>query len=299
MFDTRTSLRCGSRQLYLDRPQVMGVLNLTPDSFSDGGQYDGLDAALAHARQMLAEGASVIDVGGESTRPGASAVSAADEIARIVPVIQQLAASSDAVVSVDTFKPEVMAAAIAAGVHMVNDIQALQQPGALEVVAGSQVAVVLMHAVGGPYQAGTAADYADVVEQVHGFLAQRVLACEFSGIDRQRLVLDPGYGFNKDSAQNFQLLAGQGALRGLGLPLLAGLSRKRCIGEATGRERAAERVHGSLAAHLVAVQNGAAIVRVHDVAATVDGLRVWERIAAAAPRPSVPDSAKPAWPDGF
>lgn len=299
MFDTRTSLRCGSRQLYLDRPQVMGVLNLTPDSFSDGGQYDGLDAALAHAWQMLAEGASIIDVGGESTRPGASAVSAADEIARIVPVIQQLAASSDAVVSVDTFKPEVMAAAIAAGVHMVNDIQALQQPGALEVVAGSQVAVVLMHAVGGPYQAGTAADYADVVEQVHGFLAQRVLACEFSGIDRQRLVLDPGYGFNKDSAQNFQLLAGQGALRGLGLPLLAGLSRKRCIGEATGRGQAAERVHGSLAAHLVAVQNGAAIVRVHDVAATVDGLRVWERIAAAASRPSVPDSAKPAWPDGF
>lgn len=299
MFDTRTSLRCGSRQLYLDRPQVMGVLNLTPDSFSDGGQYDGLEAALAHARQMLAEGASIIDVGGESTRPGASAVSAADEIARIVPVIQQLAASSDAVVSVDTFKPEVMAAAIAAGVHMVNDIQALQQPGALEVVAGSQVAVVLMHAAGGPYQAGTAADYADVVEQVHGFLAQRVLACEFCGIDRQRLVLDPGYGFNKDSAQNFQLLAGQGALRGLGLPLLAGLSRKRCIGEATGREQAAERVHGSLVAHLVAVQNGAAIVRVHDVAATVDGLRVWERIAAATPRPSVPDSAKPAWPDGF
>ena len=299
MFDTRASLRCGSRQLYLDRPQVMGVLNLTPDSFSDGGQYDGLEAALAHARQMLAEGASIIDVGGESTRPGASAVSADDEIARVVPVIQQLAASSDAVVSVDTFKPEVMAAAIAAGVHMVNDIQALQQPGALEVVAGSQVAVVLMHAVGGPYQAGSAADYADVVEQVHGFLAQRVLACEFSGIDRQRLVLDPGYGFNKDSAQNFQLLAGQGALRRLGLPLLAGLSRKRCIGEATGRGQAAERVHGSLAAHLVAVQNGAAIVRVHDVAATVDGLRVWERIAAAAPRASVPDSAKPAWPDEF
>lgn len=299
MFDTRASLRCGSRQLYLDRPQVMGVLNLTPDSFSDGGQYDGLEAALAHARQMLAEGASIIDVGGESTRPGASAVSADDEIARVVPVIQQLAASSDAVVSVDTFKPEVMAAAIAAGAHMINDIQALQQPGALEVVAGSEVAVVLMHAVGGPYDAGQPADYADVVEQVHGFLAQRVLACEFSGIDRQRLVLDPGYGFNKDSVQNFQLLAGQGALRRLGLPLLAGLSRKRCIGEATGRGQAAERVHGSLAAHLVAVQNGAAIVRVHDVAATVDGLRVWERIAAAAPRTSVPDSAKPAWPDEF
>ena len=299
MFDTRPGLRCAGRTLYLDRPQVMGILNLTPDSFSDGGRHQGVEPALAHARQLLAEGATIIDVGGESTRPGATPVSVEEEIGRIVPVIERLVAERDAVVSVDTFKPEVMAAAIAAGAHMINDIQALQQPGALDVVAASDVAVVLMHAVGGPYQAGDAADYADVVEQVHGFLAQRVLSCEFSGIDRQRLVLDPGYGFNKDATQNFQLLAGQGALRRLGLPLLAGLSRKRCIGEATGRTLAAERVYGSLAAHLVAVQNGAAIVRVHDVAATVDGLHVWERIAAAAPRASVPDSAKPVWPDEF
>lgn len=299
MFDTRPSLRCAGRRLYLDRPQVMGILNLTPDSFSDGGRHQGVEAALGHARQMLAEGATIIDVGGESTRPGATPVSVAEEIGRVMPVIERLVAELDAVVSVDTFKPEVMAAAIAAGAHMINDIQALQQPGALEVVAASEAAVVLMHAVGGPYQAGQPADYADVVEQVHGFLAQRVLACEFSGIDRARLVLDPGYGFNKDTAQNFQLLAGQGSLRRMGLPLLAGLSRKRCIAEVTGRQPPAERLAGSLAAHVLAVQGGAAIVRVHDVAATVDALRVFERMAAVVPPRSVPNPAGPVWPDEY
>jgi len=292
MFDVRPYLRCGKRQLYLDSPQVMGVLNLTPDSFSDGGRYPGVEQALARAASMVAEGAAIIDVGGESTRPGASPVAACDEIDRIVPVVQRLVAELDAVISVDTFKPEVMAAALAAGAHMINDIQALQQPGAMEVVSASEAAVVLMHAVGGPYEAGQAHDYADVGEHVHGFLAQRVLACEFSGIARERLVVDPGYGFNKDTAQNFQLLAGQDSLGRLGLPLLAGLSRKRCIAEATGREVPAERVHGSLAAHLLAVQRGAVIVRVHDVAATVDALQVWQRVAAVPLRGSVPNSAK-------
>lgn len=297
MFDTRRVLRCGSRTLLLDQPQVMGILNVTPDSFSDGGAHAGVEAALAHARQMLADGAGIIDVGGESTRPGAAPVSAAQEIARVVPVVQRLVAELDVVVSVDTFKPEVMAAVLAAGAHMINDIQALQQPGAMDVLAESQAAVVLMHAVGGPYDAGQAADYADVVAQVHGFLAQRVLACEFSGISRDRLLLDPGYGFNKDAEANFTLLARQQSLSGLGLPLLAGLSRKRCIGQACGRELAQERMAGSLAAHLVAVQNGAVIVRSHDVAATVDGLRVWQRIAAVPAPRNVQDSANSLWPD--
>ncbi|KRG59703.1 dihydropteroate synthase [Stenotrophomonas koreensis] len=297
MFDTRPSLRCAGRRLYLDQPQVMGVLNVTPDSFSDGGLHLDPAQALVHARAMLEQGASIIDVGGESTRPGATAVSESEEIDRIAAVIERLAAELDVVVSVDTFKPAVMRAAIAAGAHMINDIQALQQPGALEVVAGSDVAVVLMHAVGGPYQAGSSVEYTDVVEQVRSFLAQRVLACEFSGIARERLVLDPGYGFNKDSTQNFQLLARQQALCGLGLPLLAGLSRKRCIAEATGREIAAERVAGSVAAHLIAVQQGAQIVRVHDVAATVDALKVWQRVAALRPPADMPESARPAWPD--
>ena len=297
MFDTRPSLRCAGRLLHLDRPQVMGVLNVTPDSFSDGGAHALPGQALVHGLAMVAQGAAIIDVGGESTRPGASPVSVEEEIARVVPVISALVAQCDAVISVDTFKPEVMAAAIAAGAHMVNDIQALQQPGALELVAASEVAVVLMHAVGGPYQAGQGGDYADVTEAVRGFLAQRVLACEFSGIARQRLLLDPGYGFNKDAVQNFQLLARQQELCSLGLPLLAGLSRKRCIGEATGRQDASERVAGSLAAHVLAVEHGAAVVRTHDVAATVDALAVWQQVNAVAARRVVQEPAKPLWPD--
>ena len=297
MFDTAPVLECGGRLLRLDRPQVMGILNVTPDSFSDGGSHAGVEAACAAARQMVADGAAIIDVGGESTRPGATPVSEEVEIARIVPVVERLVAELDVVVSVDTFKPTVMRAALAAGAHMVNDIQALQQPGALDVLAGSKAAVVLMHAVGGPYAAGDAHDYADVAGEVHAFLARRVLACEFAGIARKRLVLDPGYGFNKDADANFTLLARQQALASLGLPLLAGLSRKRCIGEATGRGLASERLAGSLAAHLLAVQQGARIVRVHDVAATVDALRVWERISAVPATRSVPESAAALWPD--
>lgn len=297
MFDTAPSLTCGNRRLRLEQAQVMGILNVTPDSFSDGGAHAGVEAALAHARQMLADGAAIIDVGGESTRPGATPVSEAEEMARIVPVVERLVAELDVVVSVDTFKPAVMRAALAAGAHMINDIQALQQPGALEVLADSQAAVVLMHAVGGPYAAGQAHAYTDVAGDVHSFLAQRVLACEFAGMARDRLVLDPGYGFNKDAEANFTLLARQPSLTRLGLPLLAGLSRKRCIGQATGRGLASDRVAGSVAAHLVAVQNGARIVRTHDVAPTVDALRVWERIAAVPPLRAVQESAGLLWPD--
>ena len=297
MFDTAPRLRCGNRQLRLDRSRVMGILNVTPDSFSDGGAHAVLDAALARAAQMLDEGADIIDVGGESTRPGATPVSEQAEIDRVCPVIETLAARHEVVISVDTFKPAVMRAAIAAGAHMINDIQALRQDGALDVVANSEVAVVLMHAIGGPYDAGTAYDYGDVTGDVRSFLAERVLSCEFAGISRDRLVLDPGYGFSKDTGQNVQLLARQAELIDLGLPLLAGLSRKRCIGEITGREAPVDRMAGSLAAHLLAAQQGAMIIRTHDVAPTVDALRVLSRTVAVPSRRSVPNPAAALWGD--
>ena len=296
MFDIAPTLDCGGRLLRLDRPQVMGIVNVTPDSFSDGGQHFSVEAAIAHALSLVEQGADLLDVGGESTRPGATPVSVQEEIDRVVPVIEALVAGVGVPVSVDTFKPEVMRAALAAGAGMVNDVQALRQPGALEVVAGSDAAVVLMHAVGGPYDAGAAQAYGDIAAEVQRFLTERVFAAEMAGIGRKRLVIDPGYGFNKDLAQNFALLAGQARLLTLGVPVLAGLSRKRCIGDVIGRAAAADRVAGSVAAHLLAVQRGAMIVRVHDVAATVDALKVLAAMdAVPAPRNDKP--AMPRWPD--
>jgi len=287
MFDTSPVLDCAGRVLRLDRPRVMGIVNVTPDSFSDGGLHLDTDAAIAHGLALVEQGADLLDVGGESTRPGAAQVSAQQEIERVVPVIEALVARIGTPVSVDTCKPEVMRAALAAGAGMVNDVQALRQPGALEVVADSGAAVVLMHALGGPHDAGVAHDYDDVAGEVQRFLAERIFAAEMAGIARARLVADPGYGFNKDTAQNFALLAAQEKLLALGVPLLAGLSRKRCIGEVTGRAVAGERVAGSVAAHLLAVQRGAKIVRVHDVAAALD----------AVPAPRIDKPAMPRWPD--
>lgn len=296
MFDVAPTLDCAGRLLRLDRPQVMGIVNVTPDSFSDGGQHFSVEAAIAHALSLVEQGADLLDVGGESTRPGATPVSVQEEIDRVVPVIEALVAQVGVPVSVDTFKPEVMRAALAAGAGMVNDVQALRQPGALEVVAGSDAAVVLMHAVGGPYDAGVVQAYGDIAAEVQRFLTERVFAAEMAGIGRKRLAIDPGYGFNKDLAQNFALLAGQERLLTLGVPVLAGLSRKRCIGDVTGRAVAADRVAGSVAAHLLAVQRGAMIVRVHDVAATVDALKVLAAVdAVPAPRNDKP--AMPRWPD--
>ncbi|WP_269790731.1 dihydropteroate synthase [Stenotrophomonas sp. Iso1] len=296
MFDTAPTLDCAGRLLRLDRPQVMGIVNVTPDSFSDGGQHFSVDAAIAHALSLVEQGADLLDVGGESTRPGATPVSVQEEIDRVMPVIEALVARIGVPVSVDTFKPEVMRAALAVGAGMVNDVQALRQPGALEVVAGSDAAVVLMHAVGGPYDAGAAQAYGDIAAEVQRFLTERVFAAEMAGIGRKRLAIDPGYGFNKDVAQNFALLAGQERLLTLGVPVLAGLSRKRCIGDITGRAVAADRVAGSVAAHLLAVQRGAMIVRVHDVAATVDALKVLAAMdAVPAPRNDKP--TMPRWPD--
>lgn len=298
MFDTTPQLNCAGRLLRLDGPQVMGIVNVTPDSFSDGGQHTTVDAAVAHGLRLVAEGAAVLDVGGESTRPGASAVSLDEELQRVIPVVQALSAQTDVPISMDTCKPEVMRAAVAAGAGMINDIHALRSPGALEAAAELAVPVVLMHALSAPHAMQAEPHYDDVVAEVHRFLAERIFAAEMAGIDKRRLILDPGFGFDKSTVHNLTVLAQLQRLQEFGLPVLAGFSRKRTIGELTGRQVAADRVHGSVAAHLIAAQQGAQLLRVHDVAATVDALKVW-RAVAAIPTPRVAAPAAPTirWPD--
>ena len=259
--------------LNLERPCIMGVLNVTPDSFSDGGRFDEVETGLQQARRMLAEGAAIIDVGGESTRPGAEQVSGEAEISRVVPVIEALRRESDCLISIDTSKPEVMAAAVAAGAGMINDVRALQEPGALDMAATLGVPVCLMHMQGQPQTMQRGPQYEDVVSEVLGFLAGRVMACEEAGIDRQRLVIDPGFGFGKTVAHNVQLLARLGEFTTLGLPVLAGLSRKSTLGALTGRD-VDDRLAGSVAAAAIACLNGAEILRVHDVAESRDAARI-------------------------
>jgi dihydropteroate synthase len=266
-------VRCGPHTLDLSRPRVMGILNVTPDSFSDGGRFVDRERALDHARQMLADGADVVDVGGESTRPRADPVSESDELARVIPVVSALAGEG-ALVSIDTMKPAVMRAAVAAGAVMINDVRALQEPGALDVAVASQAAVCLMHMRGTPRTMQQSPRYGDVVAEVRAFLLERALACEAAGIARERIVLDPGFGFGKTAAHNFRLLHDLSVLTGTGYPLLAGLSRKASLGAVTGREPG-ERMVASIAAALAAVARGASIVRVHDVRETVDALNVW------------------------
>ena len=297
MFDTVPQLDCAGRILRLDRPQVMGIVNVTPDSFSDGGAHDTADAAVAHALRLVEEGADVLDIGGESTRPGAAEVEVEEELRRVVPVIERLAAQVAVPISIDTSKPEVMRAAVQAGAGMINDVYGLRREGALDAAAALGVPVVLMHMQGEPRSMQAAPQYDDVVGEVHRFLAERIFAAEMAGIPKQRIVVDPGFGFGKDTAHNLQLLAQFERFVELGVPVLAGLSRKRSIGELTGRDVPADRVAGSVAAHLIAAQRGAAIVRVHDVAATVDALKVWNAVAAVpTPRKT---AATPAirWPD--
>ena len=264
--------------LDLALPRVMGILNVTPDSFFDGGRHDDPDRAVERGRTLAAEGADIVDVGGESTRPGARAVDASVEIARVVPVVEALAAEGIPV-SVDTSKPEVMRAALAAGASMVNDVRALLEPGAMEVVASSDAAVCLMHMRGTPETMQVETAYADVVAEVRDFLARRAAACERAGIARNRIVVDPGFGFGKGVAENLALLRRLRDLVAAGYPVLAGLSRKSTIGAITGRSPG-DRLAGSLAAALTAVERGAAIVRVHDVRETVDALRVYAAAAA-------------------
>jgi dihydropteroate synthase len=297
MFDIAPRLDCAGRALVLDRPRVMGIVNVTPDSFSDGGLHADTDTAVAHALQLVAQGADVLDVGGESTRPGADEVPVDEELRRVIPVIERLARETGIPVSIDTSKPEVMRAAVAAGAGMVNDVYALRREGALEAASALGVPVVLMHMLGEPRSMQDAPRYDDVVADVHRFLAERIFAAEMAGIDKKRIVIDPGFGFGKTREHNLQLLARLERFVDLGVPVLAGLSRKRMIGDLTGRESAAERVHGSVAAHLLAVDRGARIVRVHDVAATVDALKVWAAVDAQ-PKPRASSSASVIrWPD--
>jgi dihydropteroate synthase len=271
--------QCGRFLLDLGRPAVMGILNVTPDSFSDGGRFAEADAAVAAGERLAAEGAAIVDVGGESTRPGSLPVDEAEELRRVIPVIERLAERLAVPVSVDTRKPGVMRRALEAGASMVNDVGALRAPGALEAVAGSGAAVCLMHMRGDP---GTMQDeprYDDVLGDVRAFLAARVAACEAAGIARRRLAIDPGFGFGKTLEHNLALLAGLPALAQEGLPVLVGVSRKRMVGAMTGRG-ADERLAGSLAAAVVAVERGAHIVRAHDVRETVDALAVVAAVRA-------------------
>jgi dihydropteroate synthase len=266
-------LSCGPHTLDLARPRVMGILNVTPDSFYDGGRYADTASAVAHARQMAADGADVIDVGGESTRPGADAVPESDELRRIVPVIEALA-SDGLIVSADTRRPAVMRAAIAAGAAMINDVGALGAADALEVVSATNVAVCLMHMRGEPASMQQAPQYDDVVREVRDFLVACARACEAAGIARDRIVVDPGFGFGKTLAHNLALLRALPQIAAAGYPVLAGFSRKSSLGAITGRA-VEDRMPASLAAALMAVSRGASIVRVHDVRETMDAIKVW------------------------
>lgn len=298
MFDISPQLDCAGRVLVLDRPRVMGVVNVTPDSFSDGGLHADVDTAVAHALRLAEEGADVLDIGGESARPGANGVSVEEELARVIPVIERLARETALPLSIDTSKPEVMRAAVAAGAGMINDVYALRREGALDAAAALGVPVVLMHMLGEPRSMQDAPDYEDVVADVHRFLAERIFSAEMAGIPKKRIVVDPGFGFGKTTAHNLALLARFERFTDLGVPALAGLSRKRSIGEITGRDDPQARIHGSVAAHVIAAQRGAKLLRVHDVAATVDALKVWNAVAAVPmPKSSASASAGIRWPD--
>jgi dihydropteroate synthase len=266
----------------LTRPVVMGIVNVTPDSFSDGGIHASQSAGAAHCERLLAEGAQILDIGGESTRPGASPVLVQDELARVLPVLRH-AVTLGVPVSVDTSQPEVMQAALDLGVDIVNDVRSLQRPGALQAVATHpRAGVCLMHMRGEPATMRAEAErgYDDVVQAVCSFLAERVQACEAAGIARARLAVDPGIGFAKTAAHNLRLLREQRALLTLGLPVLAGWSRKGTLGQITGRP-VGDRLVPSVTAALLAVQNGARVVRVHDVGATVDALKLYQAMLSA------------------
>ena len=273
-------LRCKEKLLDLHEPRVMGILNVTPDSFSDGGRFLAVDAAVEQALRMEQEGAAIIDVGGESTRPGAPPVTPGEELDRVIPVIEGLAPRLTVPISIDTSKPEVMRAAVAAGAGMINDVNALRAEGALDVARQCAVPVCLMHMRGEPRTMQDAPAYGDVVRDVTEFLAQRLAACRAAGIPREQLIVDPGFGFGKTLAHNLALLAGLQSLQTLEVPLLVGMSRKSMIGSLTGKD-AGERLYGGLAAAVPAVERGARIVRVHDVGPTVDAMKVVTAVRAA------------------
>jgi len=273
-------LKLPGRTLDLHEPQVMGVLNLTPDSFSDGGRFVNTDAALAKARMMIAEGAAIIDIGGESSRPGAASVSVEEELSRTIPIIERIKRELDCIVSIDTCKPAVMDAACAAGTELINDIRALSAEGAIEVARRRAVSVCLMHMQGEPRTMQSDPQYFEVVNEVQAFLAERIAACEAVGIGRDRLLIDPGFGFGKTIPHNLQMLAYLDRFLSFGIPLLVGLSRKSLFGQLLGLP-VSERLAPSIAAAALAVRSGAHIVRAHDVAATVAAVRLASAVRRA------------------
>lgn len=264
---------CGKYQLDLARPRVMGIVNVTPDSFSDGGTHVTAESAIAHGLKLVEEGADILDIGGESTRPGATPVTLEEELRRVVPVIEGLSQRAGVPLSIDTYKPEVMRAAIDAGVDIVNDVRALQEPGALEIVANSRVGVCLMHMQGTPQTMQLDPQYEDVVSDVAAFLQARSRAAQAAGIAAERIVLDPGFGFGKRTVHNLALLRELPVICDLGYPVLVGLSRKSVLGQIIGGD-VYVRLHASLSASVISAMKGARIVRVHDVKATVDALKV-------------------------
>ena len=275
-----TQWRCGSRTLDLTVPRVMGVLNVTPDSFSDGGRFSTRQSALQHARRMIDEGATIVDVGGESTRPGAQSADLALELDRVIPVIEALRRESAVYISVDTSKPQVMRAAVAAGADIINDVRALAEPGALDAAASSGAGLCLMHMQGEPRTMQDSPRYENVVEEVSAFLAARMRACRDAGVDAARLAIDPGFGFGKLAVHNLALLRHLASLDALGAPIVVGLSRKSMLAKLTDR-KVEDRLAGSVALAAIAVLNGARIVRAHDVAATVDAVRVAAAVITA------------------
>lgn len=272
-------LIAGTKRLSLASPVVMGILNVTPDSFSDGGKFSSFELACKHADEMVAQGAKIIDIGGESTRPGAADVSVADELARVIPLVEYVAKHHDVWISVDTSKPEVMHQAVNAGAHLINDVRALMEPGALEIAAQLNVPICLMHMQGEPRSMQSAPEYQDVVADVFEFLTERILACLDAGIPREHLLIDPGFGFGKTLEHNYELLAKLETFAQFELPILIGLSRKSMIGNLLGRPTS-ERLAGSLAGAMIAAQKGAHIIRVHDVPETMDMLKVLQATQA-------------------
>ncbi|MEQ1127699.1 dihydropteroate synthase [Acinetobacter johnsonii] len=273
-------LRCGELSLDLSVPHVMGILNVTPDSFSDGGKHNGKAQAIAHAQQMIADGATVIDVGGESTRPGASVVEVEEEIRRVVPVVEALA-ELDVVISIDTSQPEVIQAAVAAGAHIWNDVRALTRPNALEMAAELNIPVIIMHMRGEPTTMNGLDQYDNVTLDVMAELSQRVADALKAGVKAENIMIDPGFGFAKNAKQNLKLLKEFHQLNQLGYPILSALSRKRFIGEALGGADAGQRAVGSVAGHLLSIQQGACMVRAHDVKAMSDAIKVWQAMNMA------------------
>ena len=269
------TLKCGQLTLDLSQPHIMGILNVTPDSFSDGGQYNEVAQAIAHAKQMIADGATVIDVGGESTRPGASAVAIEEEIRRVVPVVTEVA-KLNVVISIDTSAPEVMRAAVQAGAHILNDVRALSRPNALQTAAELDIPVIIMHMRGEPTTMNNLDQYDNVTQDVIIELQQRVNDALHAGVRSENIMIDPGFGFAKNAQQNLQLLNEFYRLTELGYPILSALSRKRFIGEALGGVDAGERAVGSVTAHLLTIQQGACMVRAHDVKAMHDAVLVWK-----------------------